>query len=102
VRKVVTASGVALAIVLAVMAYALMHDAFDGLRFTRSTKSWGLWAAGLFVGGLLLILMEAAGEWLFAPDEPWERPRRTRRVLRIAVAAVVVALVAVTVAVLSK
>jgi hypothetical protein len=100
VRKVVTASGVALAIALAVMTYALMHDAFDGLRFTRSTKSWGLWAAGLFVGGLLLILMEAAGEWLFGPHEPWER--RPRRALRIAVAAVLVALVAVTVAVLSK
>ena len=102
-RRVVTASGVALAIVFAVMAYALMHDLFDGLRFTRSTGSWGLWAAGLLVGGLLLILMEAAGEWLFGPDEPWEhRPRRTRRGLRIAVAAVLVALVAVTVAVLSK
>jgi hypothetical protein len=102
VRKAVTASGVALAIVLAVMAYALMHDAFDGLRFTRSAQSWGLWAAGLFVGGLFLILIEVAGEWLFGPDAPGERPRRTRRVLRIAVAAVVVALVAVTVAVLSK
>jgi hypothetical protein len=99
----VTVSGVALAIVLGVMAYALMHDVFNGLRFTRSTESWGLWAAGLFVGGLLLILMEAAGEWLFGPDEPWEyRPRRTRRVLRIAVAAVLVALVAVTIAVLSE
>lgn len=102
-RKVVTATGVALAIALAVMAYALMHDLLDGLPFTRTTESWGLWAAGLFVGGLLLILMEAAGEWLFGPDEPWEhRPRRTRRVLRIAFAAVLVALVAVTVAVLSK
>jgi hypothetical protein len=59
VRTVVTRSGVVLAIVLAVMAYALMHDVFDGLRFTRSTESWGLWAAGLLVGGLLLILMEA-------------------------------------------
>lgn len=64
-RKGVIASVVALAIVLAVMAYALMHDVFDGLRFTRSTESWSLWAAGLFVVGLLLILMEAAGEWLF-------------------------------------
>ena len=75
----------------------------DGLRFTQSTESRGLWAAGLFVGGLLFILMEAAGEWLFGPDEPWEhRPRRTQRVLRIAVAALLVALVAVMVAVLSK
>lgn len=102
-QKVVTATGVALAVALVVMAYALMHDLFDGLPFTRSTESWGLWAAGLFVGGLLLILMEVAGEWLFGPDEPWEhRPRRRRRALRVAVAAVVVALVAVTVAVLSK
>jgi hypothetical protein len=103
VRKVVTASGVALAIVLTVTAYALMHDAFDGLRFTRSTQSWSLWAAGLFLGGVLLLLMEAAGEWLFGPDEPWEhRPRRTQRILRIAVAAVFVALVAITVTVLPK
>ena len=85
------------------MAYALMHDFFAGLRFTRSTASWGSWAAGLFAGGLLLILMEAAGEWLFGPDEPWEhRPRRRRRVVRIAVAAMLVALVAITVAFLSK
>lgn len=99
-RKVVTASGVALAIVIAVMAYALMHDLFDGLRFTRSTESWSLWATGLFVGGLLLILMEAAGDWLFGPGEPWQRgPRRMRR---LAVAALLVALVAVTVAVMYK
>jgi hypothetical protein len=92
--------GVALAIVLAVMGYALMHDLYDKLRFTRSTESWGLWAAGLFVGGLLLILMEAAGDWLFGPDEPWRRgPRRMRRV---AIAILLVALVAVTVAVMSK
>jgi len=85
------------------MGYALIHDLFDGLWFTRSAKSWSLWAVGLFVGGLLIILTEAAVEWLFGPDEPWEhRPRRMRRVLRIAVAAVLVALVAVTVTVLSK
>jgi len=103
VRKVLTVGGVALGLVLAVMAYALMHDLFDGLPFTRSTESWDVWAAGLFVGGLFLLLMEAAGEWLFGPNQPWEhRPRRTRRVLRIAVAALLVALVAVTVAVVSK
>ncbi len=85
------------------MAYALMHDVFDGLRFTRSTGSWGLWAAGLFVGGLLLILVETAGEWLFGPEEPWEhRPGRTRRGLRLAVAVGLVALVVVTIAVLLK
>jgi len=100
VRRVLTASGVALGIALAVMAYALMHDLFDGLRFTRSTESWALWAAGLFVGGLLLILMEAAGEWLFGPDDPWRRgPRRMRRV---AVVVLLVVLIAVTVAVMSK
>jgi hypothetical protein len=100
VRKVVTASGVALAIVLAVMAYALAHDLFDGLRFTRSTQSWGLWAAGLFVGGLLLILMEVAGDWLFGPDEPWRRG--PRRMAHVTVAVLLLALVAVTVAVMSK
>ena len=99
VRKVLTASGVGLGIVLAVMAYALMHDLFDGLPFTRSTESWGFWAAGLFVGGLLLILMEAAGDWLFGPDEPW--PRGPRRMSTCSIAALLVAL-AVTVAVLSK
>ena len=102
-RKVLTAAGVALGVVLAVMAYALMHDLFDGLAFTRSAESWSFWAAGLFVGGLLLILMEAAGERLFGPSEPWDhRPRRTRRLLRVAIAALLVALVAVTIAVLSK
>ena len=96
-RRVVTASGVALAIVLAVMAYALLHDVFDGLRFTRSTESWGLWATGLFVGGLLLILMEAAGEWLFGPDEPWRR-----RMARVAVALLFLTLVVATVTLMSK
>ena len=62
VRKVVVASGIALAMVLAVMAYALIYDALGGLSFTRSTESWGLWAAGLLTGGLLLILMEAVGD----------------------------------------
>jgi hypothetical protein len=64
VRRAVIASGVALAIVLAVRAYALLHDLLDGLRFTRFTESWGFWAAGLFVGGLVLILMETAGDWV--------------------------------------
>jgi hypothetical protein len=100
VRKAVTASGVALAIVLTVMAYALIHDLFDGLPFTRSTESWGLWAAGLFAGGLLLILLEGAGDWLFGTDEPWRRePRRMRRV---AGAVLLVALVAVIVAMMSR
>jgi hypothetical protein len=100
VRKAVTVSSIALAIVLAVMAYALLRDVFDGLRFTRSTESWGLWAAGLFVGGLLSLLMEAAGDWSFGPDEP--REHRPRRMRRLAMAALLVALVAVTVTVLSK
>ena len=99
-RRVATASSVVLALVLAVMASALMHDLFDGLRFTRSTESWGVWAAGLFVGGLLLVLMEAAGEWLFGPGDPWQRaPRRGRRV---AIAVLFVALAGVTVAVVFK
>ncbi len=101
VRKVLTASGIALGIVLAVMAYALMHDLFDGLSFTRSTESWGVWAAGLFVGGLLLMLMEAVGEWLFGSDEPWRR-RSPRRVMRVTVALLLLALVLGAVAVQSK
>jgi hypothetical protein len=100
VRKVVTASGGALGIVLAVMAYALMHDFFDGLPFTRTTESWSFWAAGLLVGGLLLILMEAAGDWLFGPVEPWRRS--PRRMARVAIAVLLLALVIVTVAVVSK
>ena len=95
-RRVVIASGVALAIVLAVMAYALLHDLLDGLRFTRSTESWGFLGAGLFLGGLVLILMETAGDWLFQPDEPWER--RPRRTLRGASGLIFVALLVMTIA----
>ncbi len=96
-RRVLTASGIALGI----MAYALMHDLLGGLPFTRSEVSWGYWAAGLFVGGLLLILLDVSGEWLFGGDQPWERPRRTTLALRLVIVALVVALVAVVVAVLS-
>jgi hypothetical protein len=42
------------------MGYALMHDLFDGLPFTRATHAWALWAAGLFVFGLLGLGFEAA------------------------------------------
>jgi hypothetical protein len=100
VRKVLTASGLAIGIILAIMAYALGHDLADGLRFSRSTDSWTVWAAGLFVGGLFLVLMELARDWLFGPDEPWRgRPRRLRRV---AIAALVIAIVAAAIAILSR
>lgn len=101
-RRLVTVAGIALALVLGIMAYALMHDLFDGLPFTRSTESWGWWAGGLFVGGLFLLLIEATGEWLFGTDERWDRPRRTTRVFRVTAAALLLAVVVVAVAVLSK
>jgi hypothetical protein len=99
VRRVATASVIALALVLGVMAYALMHDVLDGLSFTRSTTSWGLWAAGLFVGGLVLIVMETASEWLLGHDEP--RDRGPRRFRRAALAVVIVAMMVATIAALS-
>ena len=100
VRKLVTASGVA-------RPCSCRHGVCANAGPLRRTPVYTihrvlgfLWAAGLFVGGLLLIPMEAAGEWLFGPDEPWQRgPRRVRRV---AVVALGVVLMAVTVAVMSK
>ena len=99
-RREVNATGVVIAIVLAVMAYALMHDLLDGLPFTRSTSSWGSWGAGLLVFGLVAIAIESAFEWFFGPDEPWRRG--PRRMMRVAVALVLLTLLVAAVGVMSK
>jgi hypothetical protein len=89
-----------IAVLVSVMAYALLDDAFNGFPFSRSAPSWGAWLGGLLVFGLGGILAEGAFEWVFGPNEPWRRG--PRRIVRVSAAAVIVAVVVAAVVLVNR
>jgi hypothetical protein len=79
----------AAAFILVIVGYGLLHDLQDGFAWSRSSASWKLWLAGLFVGGLLSIVLESAFEWVFEPDHWYSTGPRRRMRVAIAVGVIV-------------
>ncbi len=79
--RVLLASLIGLAIVLAV---GVWLDLLSGLPLFRHTRSWGAWIAGALALGGLYLLGEMGSEWINARDRVTDPlPRRLGHLLAL-------------------
>jgi amino acid transporter len=90
----VRAPGLILLAVVALGAYGLMLDAFAGFQFSTWVTTWGGWAIGLVLVGLIHIVAEGGFEWATGADRTTDPPgkRLARLLLGLAVVVAILAL----------
>jgi hypothetical protein len=82
-------------LVVFLVVLGLMTDLFSGLPLSLTARSWGAWLLGIIALGVLYLLAEGGGEWIYSRDSVshplWKRVWHLSLLLGLAV---VVSLVA--------
>jgi len=76
---------IAVMLIALVALAGLVEDSLNAFAFTRSVRSWPLWAGGLVLGGLVYAIAETGFEWITAADQTTDA--LARRVMRSLMAA---------------